>query len=452
MEIFKLFGSVLVETSGAEKNLRNVDSKAQGTMSKLAGFVKSAAGWVTAVVTAVAAVGKAAIKAANETAERGDQIDKQAQRLGFTNEEYQRWDHILQHYGTSLSEVGKKIRDLYENVASRKEDTIETLETLGITMQEADSMTPEELFARVITALQSIKSDGDRATVAATLLGNAADALNPVLNASSEEVAELGDHVHEIGGIMSDEGVKASADYEDSVLDVKTAWTGFKDRIALMYMPWLTTLNNKIATDYIPTLSSWADEISNGVQKGYDNFTAWLDNGGQPIWDKHIQFVKTSILSGLGPWGATVLRIQNNYKALSGWLNKEGITDFGSFNNWIDNNVMPVINEWAKGLGDFLTDISDAIASWLGLKDTVEQNPVNAATVPNDPNWIYSAAPSVTNPSTGAMGSRPFGSPFAAGQTSGGVIVNQYLSSTPQTPADIASATKAAFVTARWTP
>ena len=65
MEIFRLFGSVLVDSSGADKALDNTDKKAQSVTSRLGEFIKTAAKWAAGIVasisTGIVALGKIGI-------------------------------------------------------------------------------------------------------------------------------------------------------------------------------------------------------------------------------------------------------------------------------------------------------------------------------------------------------------------------------------------------------
>lgn len=286
MEIFKLFGSVLVETSGAEKNLNDVDKKAQGLTEKIGGYIKSAAAWASGIAAAVGAAGAWLVSQANEVSDYGDKIDKKSQQLGFTTREYQEWEHVLQHYGTSLDETGKKIRDLYENVANGKQDTLDALEAIGIKLAEADSMTPGELFERVITGLQGVKSDGTRAAIATTLFGNAADRLNPLLNATAEETAEARKHMEELGGLMTDKQVAQAAAYADAVLDFKTAWGGLSMMIGMAVMPALTGCINWLTKTGIPGIKSFCSDVAAAINDAWGSISDFASSA----WDSMVQF------------------------------------------------------------------------------------------------------------------------------------------------------------------
>lgn len=329
MEIFRLFGSVLVETSGAEQSLNKLDQKAKGSTDKIAGFISNAAKWGTAIAGTLAAAGTALVAQANETAAYGDMIDKQSQRLGFTAEEYQEWDHALQHYGTSLNEVGKQIYDLYQGVAEKKDGIVEALESIGITMAEADSLTPEQLFSRTITALQGIASDGTRAAVASVLFKGAAEKLNPVLNDSAENTDALKGHMHDLNALMSDEDIQNAADYADAVLELKTAWGALGNTIGAAVLSPLTELINWIAGTAIPTvrefigLLTMQDQAKEAFVDGYtgEQATGWWGRWNQARYED----ISGSFAGGISfvPYPSTTARLHYGERVLTKEQNEE---------------------------------------------------------------------------------------------------------------------------------
>ena len=389
MEIFKLFGSVLVETSGAEKGLNNVDKQAKGVTDKIGGYISTATKWMAGVSAAVGTVGAALIAQVNKTAEYGDQIDKQSQRLGFTATEYQEWDHALQHYGTSLGDVGKQIKDLYENVANGKDDTIDALGQIGISLNEASGLSSAELFKRVVTALQGIPDPAIKAAFASILFKGAADKLAPALNDTDENTSALREHMGELNALMSDEAVANAAHYEDAVLDLKTAWSGLGIAIGSWFMPKATAAIEWVTNTAIPALKSaveWMRQFDVGM---------WLNSGTTEMEDA------TSSLIRQGE----ALRAYENGDITQEQYYSE-TTRLGSHGG-----------SYASGL-DFVPWPEKQVKVHYG--ETI----LNKAQA----------------------------DAYRAGNTGGSTVINQYISSVPQTPADLAAATRASFEQVRWLP
>ena len=76
MEIFKLFGSIMVNSSEAEKSISNTGSKAEGLAAKLGKGITTAAKWGAGIAAGATAAAGAMLGVANKAAETADEIDK----------------------------------------------------------------------------------------------------------------------------------------------------------------------------------------------------------------------------------------------------------------------------------------------------------------------------------------------------------------------------------------
>ena len=90
MEIFKLFGSILVDSSKAEDSISKTGEKAEGLGGKLGNGIKTAAKWGVALGAAAIAVGGAMLAAAGKVAGAADEIDKASRRAGTDAETWQK--------------------------------------------------------------------------------------------------------------------------------------------------------------------------------------------------------------------------------------------------------------------------------------------------------------------------------------------------------------------------
>ena len=104
MEIFKLFGSIFVDSSEAEKSISKTEEKAEGLGTKLGNGIKTAAKWGTAIVGGATAAAGGLLAVTNQTAEYADEIDKLSERTGINREELQRWKYAA---AQSDADIGK---------------------------------------------------------------------------------------------------------------------------------------------------------------------------------------------------------------------------------------------------------------------------------------------------------------------------------------------------------
>lgn len=196
------------------------------------------AGAMAAVAGAAVAAGKAFIDSANDVAAWGDQVDKESQKMNMSAAGYQEWSFILEHAGASIEGMKNSMKKL--TVAA--EEGNDAFAALGISQEQLASMTPEETWNATIAALQNVADEGERTALASELLGKGAVELAPLFNMTAEETAALKDQVYELGGVMSDDAVKAAAEYQDQLQNMQTSLKGLKNNIMSQFLPGLSSV------------------------------------------------------------------------------------------------------------------------------------------------------------------------------------------------------------------
>ena len=224
----------LTEMMGGEAE--KAGNKAGGKLG--AAFGKGLAGAAVGLAASATAMTVGFVNATGQVAELGDHIDKMSQKMGISAEAYQEWDAILQHSGTSIDSMQRGMMTL----SKAAESGSDAFEALGISQEQIASMSQEELFSATITALQGMEEGTERTALASQLLGGSAKELGALLNTSAEDTEAMRQKVHELGGVMSNDSVKAAAAYKDSMQDMKTALTGAKNSIMVEFMPAVTSV------------------------------------------------------------------------------------------------------------------------------------------------------------------------------------------------------------------
>lgn len=272
-----------------------VKDEASAPIKKLTGAVgnglKTAAkvgvAAVGALYTGAAALSTAFVKGAAELANYGDNIDKMSQKMGMSAQAYQEWDAILQHSGTSIDSMQRGMMTL----SKAAEDGSDAFAKIGLTQEEVASMSQEELFAATIKGLQGMEEGSERAVLAQKLLGTAAKELGPLLNTSAEETEEMRQKLHKLGGVMSDEDVKAAAKFTDSLQDMKTAFNGLKISAMRNFLPAITTVMDGVQELLTGDSGVGIEMISEGIEKTTEQISSVLPE---------IVELATSILGILG--------------------------------------------------------------------------------------------------------------------------------------------------------
>ena len=250
-------------------------SKWETFKSVTVGAAKAAAAAVTAVATAATAVVSAVTAAANETAQYGDTIDKASQKIGVSAEFYQEWDAVLQHSGTSMDAMSATFKKLATASQSATDKQAAAFEQLGLSMDQVQSMSAEDLFTAVVSGLQGMEESTERTAIATTLLGKGAQELGPLFNTSAEDTQAMIDAVNDLGGVMSNDAVKASAAYQDAMQDMQTAMDGAKRNLVSAFLPSMTTVMGGLTALFTGDKGGLA-EINSGIKDMVSNITAML--------------------------------------------------------------------------------------------------------------------------------------------------------------------------------
>lgn len=274
MNLFDLMAVIRLDKSEYEQGLADAENEAAGFKSKLgsafgtAGKVGAAA--FGAIATGTAAATTAMVAGAKQTAAYGDNIDKMSQKMGISAEAYQEWDAIMQHSGTSIEALKPSMKTL----ATQAEKGSEAFQKLGISEQEVANLSQEDLFSRVISGLQGMEEGTERTALTAELLGRGATELGALLNTSAEDTEAMRQRVHELGGVMSDEAVKAAAQFQDSLQDMSTAFAGLKRGLTTDLMPSITGVMDGLTEIFSGNSEEGIGMVTTGIQQMVDDISA----------------------------------------------------------------------------------------------------------------------------------------------------------------------------------
>ena len=262
MNVFDLAAVLTLDRSKYDAGLSEAESDGSKFGSGLKKAATVTAGAVAAVGAAGVAAGKQLVSATGDVAEYGDNIDKMSQKMGLSAEAYQEWDAVMQHSGASIDALLPAMKTM----ASAAESGSDAFQKLGISEEEVKNLSQEDLFSKVISGLQDMESGTERTATASQLLGRGATELGALLNTSAEETQAMKDRVHELGGVMSNEAVKAAASYQDTLQDMSTAFDGLKRNMVGEFMPGITEAMAGLTDIFSGDNESGIGKITVGVQ------------------------------------------------------------------------------------------------------------------------------------------------------------------------------------------
>lgn len=276
-ELAKAYVQIVPSAEGISGSLSNVlgseaseaGKSAGGKFSSaMGGVLKTGAAAIAGIGTAAIGTGTALTGAAAGVASYGDHIDKMSQKMGLTAEAYQEWDAVMQHSGTSMDTMKSSMKTL----ANAAETGNAAFKELGITEKDLKNMNQQQIFEATIAGLQNVEDDTQRTYLAGKLLGKGATELGALLNTSAEDTQAMRDRVHELGGVMSDEAVKNSAAFQDSLQDLQTSFAGVKNSVMSEMLPSFTSVMDGLSSLVIGEEGA-KEKITEGIQGIVGNIT-----------------------------------------------------------------------------------------------------------------------------------------------------------------------------------
>lgn len=349
--------SLTQQLTGASVEAGDKAGQASGTKFA-SGMAKKIAVGSAAVAGAVAGVGGALVATASKTAAYGDSIDKASQKLGVSSTFYQEWEAVLKHSGTSMDKMGGTFKRLATASQDASADQQAAFEKLGLSMEDVSKMSPEELFTNVVSGLQGMEEGSERTAVATQLLGKGATEMGALLNTSAEDTQAMIDNVHELGGVMGEDAVKASAQYQDSLQDMQTAFEGVKNGVGVQLLPVLSDFMDRVSgfisnTDLTP--------LTDTIGQAIDALADFISNLDIEAAGQIFQNVIGAIGSAVGlAWSviSTIFSaLQDGLSTITGAVEETGT-------NWdgVWNGISAVIQTVVGIIGEIIGIIAQVIA------------------------------------------------------------------------------------------
>ena len=261
MDAMTLRAVMTLDKSQYENGLNSAESSARSFSGRFSKAMKVGAAAIAGVGTASVVMGKKLIDGIKQTAAYGDNVDKMSQKIGISAESYQKWDYVMQRAGMSVDTLKMGMKTL----SSQAEKNSDAFQKLGISQEEVASLSKEDLLQRTISGLAQMEDGTERTALATQLLGRAGADMGPLLNEGTDAIEEQMKMAEKYGMVMSDDAVKASADFEDSVTTMTMTLQGLKNRMMGEFLPAVTNVTDGLGKLFMGDMSGVED-----VKKGID--------------------------------------------------------------------------------------------------------------------------------------------------------------------------------------
>lgn len=251
LEIFKLVGSIFVDTEEANKSIAKTDEHAEGLGKKLLNGVGTAGKWAMGMVAAAGTAATALGKVATDAAATTDEIDKMSQKLGISRSAYQELEFALSQSGADINSFQSGMKALLKNMDAVTEGNataIDNFNQLGVSVQNADGTlrSQEEVLFDVIAAFQAMEDSSEKSRLAQELFSKQGQEIIPLLNSETGSIEAMRKEAHELGLVLSDEAVDSGVLFTDTLDKLKRSAATLGTGVGVSLMPVLIELMDMI--------------------------------------------------------------------------------------------------------------------------------------------------------------------------------------------------------------
>lgn len=255
------------ETDNADKKFAKL-----GETAKAVGKVMATT--VVAIGTLAVATGKKLWDATKQVAETGDEIDKQSQKLNISAENYQKLAYAMERSGADIEDFRRGMMTITNAIADTGkgiEGADSKFQRLGISLKDASGnmKSSEQVLLESIDALAQMGDETERNALAQDIFGRNASELNPLLNTGADGIRELTEEAEKYGMVLSNDVVKASAGFQDSLTKLTGTFNGFKNSAMSQLLPSMT-----MVMDGFSDLIIGSETASETIKQGIEQFVA----------------------------------------------------------------------------------------------------------------------------------------------------------------------------------
>jgi len=234
--------------AGADKAIRALDSTKVSTL---------------ALVGAVAGLIKGFADATIQTAKTADEILTLASTSGLATDTIQKMNYASELLDVSTETITGSMTRMISSLSQAQKgtgDAADAFRKLHVNIRDSNGRLKdsETLFYQVIDALGKVRNETERDALAMQIFGRSARELNPLIEAGSSALKELGDEAERMGYVMDENTLQKFGALDDAMQRFNNQTTTFKNSIAIVLLPVLTgffEVLNKIDPKVIATVA-----------------------------------------------------------------------------------------------------------------------------------------------------------------------------------------------------
>ncbi len=199
----------------------------------------------------VALVGKAVADFILDTIEMADALKHNAERLGVTTDEMQKYQYVADVMGVSAQQAAVGLRFFNRAIgeaAFGTKSAVKVFAQLGVSVKDANGQIKptDELLFEVADKIHSTGSAAERTAIAMRLLGRGGSSMLPMLQEGSKELRKYFKDVDELGGGFNKTFVEQAHEIDYAIRRLKMGWRSIRVAIVTELLPALSWLIDRV--------------------------------------------------------------------------------------------------------------------------------------------------------------------------------------------------------------
>jgi len=215
----------------------------------LGGIGKALGAGVAAIGTAAAGAADALLGMSVSAAGYADDMMTLSAQTGISTDDLQKFQYASGLVDVEMETLTKSMAKQIKSMSAAQtgsEAFTDAYKKLGVSVTNSDGTlrNSQDVYWEVIDALGKVSNETERDALGMQLLGKSAQELNPLIQAGSDRLKELGDQAVAAGAVMSGETLDAFGAFDDQLQFLDSGVNAAKNALGGILLPQLTELSS----------------------------------------------------------------------------------------------------------------------------------------------------------------------------------------------------------------
>ncbi len=212
-------------------------------------------------ILGIGAIASAFIKCTVDAAGFADELLTLSAETSISTDQLQKLQYAAKFVDVDVSTMSSSMSKLTQQMAKARSGSGEAADAfrkLRISVRDGNGQLKdsEEMFYQVIDKLGKISNETERDALAMQIFGKSARELNPLIEAGSQRLKELGAEAEQLGVVMSEGDIQALGKLQDAMDRFESTTEALKNSLGLTLLPILTGLFEALSKIPVPVLQT----------------------------------------------------------------------------------------------------------------------------------------------------------------------------------------------------